>query len=316
MEEIQGKLQQYLDARDAFVSRVKEDRWVLAVVQIGSLNEETVWRKDGLGLWVVEADGVSRRQKSDGEAHRIWRILVEHDVNLWAEIIPRARFKRMVEGTSRTAFSYNFFAHRSLIYCVDESIADWFEEANSIATKDQQKEVMMMTCWFIYQLRYARRLLEIKQDDHRAWQALLDAAHALAATHVVMAGEICETHAMHRAVELEPSLFAKMYTALLVAGPERPALQEALLQGEGWLQEYAALHMTPVMKYLKKQRRVVSLSELANYFAYSQLHPWHLESACEWLVQQGALEKLAAEMLLTKKSRHHLEEPAYLVHEA
>ena len=321
MEEIpkkieREKLQQYLDARDAFVARIKEDRWVLAVVQIGSLNEDTIWRKDGIGLWIVEADGVSRRQKSDGEEHRIWRILVEQDVNLWAELIPRARFKRMVEGTSRTTFSYNFFANRSLIYCADESIRDWFEDANSMAVKDQKKEVLIMTCWVMHQLKHARRLLEIKQDNQRMWQALLDAAHALAATHIVMSGEICETHAMHRALELEPALFKSVYSDLLVAGPETPLLRKTLETGEAWLKEHGAEHMVPVLGFLKKQARLVSLSELANHFAYSQLYPWHLESACEWLVQHGHLEKLAAELLLTKKSRHHLEEPAYLYHEA
>ncbi len=316
MEDIQSKLQQYLDARDAFVARIKEDRWVLAVVQIGSLNEDTIWRKDGIGLWIVEADGVSRRQKSDGEDHRIWRILVEQDINLWAELIPRARFKRMVEGASRTAFSYNFFAARTLIYCADESIRDWFEDANSMAVKDQQKEVLVMTCWVMYQLRHARRLLDIKQDNKRTWQALLDASHALAAAHVVMSGEICETHAMHRALELEPALFKSTYSDLLVAGPEPTATTNALETGEAWLKDHGEEHMTPVLRFLKKQQRVVSLSELSNHFAYGQLYPWHLEAACEWLVTQGILEKLAAELLLTKKSRHHLEEPAYLYHEA
>ena len=309
-----AKLKQYQSAIDAFVERIKEDRWVLAVVQVGSINEETIWRKDGIGLWIVEADGVTRRRQSDGEEHRIWRTMVEHDVNLWAEIIPRARFKRMVEGASRTAFSFNFFARRTLIYSADESISNWFDEANSLARRDQQYELLIMTSWVMHELRHARRLIDLKQDVNRTWQALLDAAHALAATHLVHAGEICETHAMHKALEINPDLFEIVYSKLLTAGPDKAAIQAALEAGESWLDVHGETFLSPVIKYLKKQPRAVPLSELANHFAFTQLYPWYLESACEWLVRTKRAEKLASEMLLTKKSRHHVEEPAYLLH--
>ena len=288
----------------------------MAVILVGSINEETVWRKDGIGLWVVEADGVTRRRKSDGEEHRIWRTMVEMDVNLWAEVIPRTRFKRMVEGTSRTAFSFNFFARRHLVYSTDESITAWFEEANSLAKRDQKHELLIMTNWVVYSLRHARRLLDEKEDLQRTWQMLLESAHALAAAHLVMAGEICETYAMHRAIKLNPDLFNIVYTSLLTAGADEQAIRTALETSEQWLSEHGGNHLEPLVKFLGKQNRSVSLSELANHFACTQLYPWHLESACEWLVRQGKLEKLATEMLLTKKSRHHVEEPAYLLYDA
>ncbi len=313
---VEEKLQHYRTALDAFIERVKEDRWVLAVILVGSINEETIWRKDDIRLWVVEADGVTRRRQSDGEEHRIWRAMVEMDVNLWAEIIPRTRFKRMVEGASRTAFSFNFFARRHLIYSADESITNWFEEANSLATRDQKNELLIMTNWVVYSLRHARRLLDLKKDLHRAWQTLLESAHAMAATQLVMAGEICETHAMYRAIALNPALFNVVYTSLLTAGADEEAMEAALETSEQWLDEHGLKHMVPLLKYMGKQHRSVSLSELANHFAFTQLYPWHLESACEWLVRKGKLEKLATEMLLTKKSRHHVEEPAYLLYDA
>lgn len=307
------KLEQFQAALEAFIERIKEDRWVLAVVLVGSINEETIWKKDGIWLWLVEADGVSRRRKSDGEEHRIWRTMVERDINLWAELIPRTRFKKMVEGASRTTFSYNFFARRQLVYSADESITNWFEEANDLAVRDQKNELLMTTCWVMYGVRHVHRLLDIKKDLNRAWQAMLDTAHSLAAAHVVEAGEICETHTMHRAMELNPALFETTYTNLLAAGGDESAILTAVKQCEAWIEEKGFEFLTPVTKYLKKQRRSVSLSELSDQFASSQLYPWHLESACELLVEAGRLEKLASEMLLTKKSRHHVEEPAYLL---
>ena len=66
------------------------------------LTEETIWRKDAIGLWLIEKDGVTKRLRADGEDPRIFRTLVEEGVNLHVELIPRTRFKRMVEGSARS----------------------------------------------------------------------------------------------------------------------------------------------------------------------------------------------------------------------
>src|SRR5438477_8053725 len=99
------KVARFEAALKQFVERVAEDRYVLAVVLVRSLSTETIWARETLGLWIIEADGVSRRLPSDGEDERIFRILVENGINIHAQVIPRARFKKMVEGISRTAFS-------------------------------------------------------------------------------------------------------------------------------------------------------------------------------------------------------------------
>ena len=100
------KVAQFQAVLDQLIERVAEDRYVLAVVLVGSLSPETIWHRETLGLWVIEADGVSRRLPSDGNDERVFRILVENGINIHAEVIPRGRFKKMVEGASRTAFSW------------------------------------------------------------------------------------------------------------------------------------------------------------------------------------------------------------------
>jgi hypothetical protein len=70
-----------------------------------------------------------------------------------------------------------------------------------------------------------------------------------------------------------------------------------------------------VLRYLRKTKRLVPLSELSDHFAHSQLFPWHLESACEWLERKGRIGKFSAPFGLTKLSRVEVEEPAYLYEE-
>jgi hypothetical protein len=72
-------------------------------------------------------------------------------------------------------------------------------------------------------------------------------------------------------------------------------------------------HLKPLLSYLKKENRLVPLSEISDHFAFSQIHPGHLASACEWLERKGRLEKLSAPFKLTKRSLEQVEEPAYLL---
>ena len=310
------KLAAYRAALNAFIERIKEDRWVLAVVLVGSLEEETILKKEHIYAWIIEADGVTLRKKSDGEDHRIWRVLVEHDINIWAEIIPRSRFKRMVEGVSRTAFSYNFFSKRELVYAADAGIAGWFEEANTLAARNQQNDLLISTVWFVHALRHARKLMDVQKDIERGWQAALDMAHTLAAVHIVQEGVICESPAIYRARLLQPELFKTVYTNVLTSGPKEKPIRIAIDTALHWLAERGRTIMEPVIRYLRQQPRVIGISEIADHFAFTQLYPWHIEAACEWLVEEGVFEKLATEMPLTKKSRTHLEEPGYLYHGA
>src|ERR1043166_6245720 len=115
------KVARFRAALNQFIERIGEDRYVLAIVLVGSLSTETIWQRESLGLWIIEADGVSRRLPSDGNDERVFRILVENGINIHAEVIARSRFKKMVEGASRTAFSCNFFALRRIVYSKDPS---------------------------------------------------------------------------------------------------------------------------------------------------------------------------------------------------
>jgi hypothetical protein len=307
------KLAQFETALRQFVERVAEDRYVLAIVLVGSLSPETIWRRESLGLWIIEADGVSRRLPSDGKDERIFRILVENGINIHAEVIPRSRFKQMVEGASRTAFSCNFFAERRVVTSKDPSITGWFEKANRLATKDQERELLTFSTWTIHAHRHARKRLEIKGDLELAAQDTLGAAHSVAHTEIIRRGEVWEQEVIYRAIEGAPELFQTIYLDVLAKRKNRRVLTKALDAIDRYLDEHYRAHLKPLLDFLKKQNRVVPLSEISDQFAFSQLHPWHLESACEWLERRGRLQKVSAPFKLTKRSQEQVEEPAYFL---
>src|SRR5262245_6949990 len=308
-----GKLARFEAALRQFVKRVAEDRYVLAVVLVGRLRPETIWQRESLALWIIEADGVSRRLPSDGSDERIFRILVENGINFHAELIPRSRFRQMVEGASRTAFSCNFFAERRIVASKDPSIAGWFEKANRLATKDQERELLTFSTWTIHAHRHARKRLDVKGDLELAAQETLGAAHSVAHTEIIRRGEVWEQDVIYRAMEGAPDLFQTIYLDVLAKRKIRRVLAKALDTIDRYLDEHYQAHLKPLISFLKKQNRVVPLSEISDHFAFSQLHPWHLESACEWLERKGRLQKVSAPFKLTRRSQEQVEEPAYFL---
>lgn len=48
--------QQFKTALTSFTERLAEDRNILAAVLVGSIDEPHVWRKNCIGLWIIEAD--------------------------------------------------------------------------------------------------------------------------------------------------------------------------------------------------------------------------------------------------------------------
>ena len=303
--------QEFSAALKSFVERIASDRNILAAVLVGSLDATVVWRKDTIGLWIIEADGVTKRLKSDGNDERVFRTFVEDGINLRAEIIPRTRFKQMVEGSSRTAFSCNFFAKRELIYCDDASIERWFQAANTVATKDQDNERLIATTWIIGSAQYARKRIERKGDLELGFEDILWAAHSIASVEVINDGEVYEHAAIYKAIDLCPDLFAEIYTDLLTKKRTKKRLLAALDRIDEYLSEHAEQNLQPLLKFLKKSKRIVPLTEIADHFSHSQLYPGHLESACEWLEREGIVEKLTMPFRITKRSRVDVEEPAY-----
>jgi hypothetical protein len=307
------KVARFQAALNQLTERIAADRYVLAIVLVGSLSEETIWRREALGLWIIEADGVSRRLPSDGDDERIFRILVENGINIHAEVIPRSRFKKMVEGASRTAFSCNFFAKRQIVYSKDASINAWFKRADSIATKDQERELLTFSTWTIHAHRHARKRLDLKGDLELAAQEILGAAHSVAHTEIIRQGQVWEQDVIYRAIEGASELFQTIYLDVLAKRKNRRVLSAALDAIDAYLDRHYRAHLKPLLAYLKKQNRVVPLSEMSDHFAFSQVHPWHLESTCEWLERKGSLEKVSAPFKLTKRSLERVEEPAYIL---
>lgn len=311
METPKDKLTRYEKALSLFVDRLKEDRWIVGAVLQSSLCEETIWKREKIHLWIIEADGVTRRCRFDDEEKQIYRTFIEEGIMIAAEVIPRSRFKRMIEGNSRTAFTCNFFARRILLYTTDASLDRWFKDANALAVKDQNTALWIAATWLIHSLKHIDRLVNIRKDIQRAREELLWPAWTLAAIEIIERGEICEGDFIHRGAELNPDLFQVVYVDVQSGAARKAKVSTALKRVHEHLGEKGMRWLKPLIQALRKKGRLTSLSELADDHAHTQVYPWHIETGCEWLTEQNVVSTFSAPFRLTKRSTTELEEPAY-----
>src|SRR5688572_31518069 len=108
--------QTFMAALDALVEAIKQDRSILAAILCGSLSHDTVWARSDIDLVLVTIDD----RKVDRESVSLYA----DGVNVHAFLLPRAQFRRTVEGSVQNSFMHSFLSKGRLLYTHDETIAD------------------------------------------------------------------------------------------------------------------------------------------------------------------------------------------------
>src|SRR5436309_13532243 len=130
-----GAIQQkFTSALETLVDQMKEDRTVLAALLCGSLSHDTVWAKSDIDLVLVTID--------DRQVRPADLALYADGVNIHAHLVPRAEFRRMVEGSVRNSFLHSFLAKGRLLYTHDPTIADLCATLNGIGERDRRLQLL------------------------------------------------------------------------------------------------------------------------------------------------------------------------------
>src|SRR5437868_11179613 len=126
--------QAFADALDALVEQVKEDRSVLAAILCGSLSHDTVWEKSDIDLALVTID--------DKKVDTTSLALYAHGVNVHAFLMPRAEFRKTVEGAIRNSFMHSLLAKGRLLYTHDQTISERCARLHEIGERDTQSQLL------------------------------------------------------------------------------------------------------------------------------------------------------------------------------
>src|SRR5579863_5887308 len=121
-------------ALDALVEQVKRDRSILAAILCGSLSHDAVWEGSDIDLALVTVD--------DKLTGREGLSLYAGGINVHAFLLPRAEFRKTVEGSFRNSFFHSLLAKGRLLYTHDETIAALCARLHEIGGKDNRIQLL------------------------------------------------------------------------------------------------------------------------------------------------------------------------------
>ncbi|MBT4141344.1 MAG: nucleotidyltransferase domain-containing protein [Candidatus Latescibacteria bacterium] len=296
-EEIKKRYEQALAS---LTEKLEKDRIVVAAILFGSLSYDEVWENSDIDMWVIVEDD----QKPGGLT------LTEYDINIHAQLVKRSEFKRRIEGDLTGGWLDFTFTKSTLLFTKDDSIKEWYATIDRVGTRDQSFQLMRAATSAMPALNKAEKYFHLKQDYAYSFWWLMQVVRNLAVMEVVSQNEAPAREVIHQALKYNPKFFDVVYTKLMDQPKTKKSIQHTLDQINHYLEEKAFDLFRPLLDYLTETGEVRSLSEINDYFK-KKIQGGGLEDACEWLVKQDIIEKLASPIRLTDKSRIELEEPAY-----
>jgi uncharacterized protein len=298
-ESVHGK---FTAALEALVEEMKADRSVLAAILCGSLSHDTVWAKSDIDLVLVTIDD---KKVEPGDV-----ALNADGVNVHTFLLPRAKFRGMVEGSIHNSFMHSLLAKGRLLYTHDETIADLCAGLHDIGVRDTSAQLLRAATHALPSIYKAHKWFVTRGDlDYTAlW--ILYAATPLAQVEVIGARLIADREVIPQAMKLNPALFKVIYADLLNAPKTREGVQAALDAVDLYIAQRAAKLFAPVIEYLREVGEARSCGEIESHFRRN----FDIEgviTTCEYLADQGLIGKASTPVHLTKKSNVEVQELAF-----
>jgi hypothetical protein len=299
----QSARQAFAAALETLLAQVQKDRSILAALLCGSLSHDTVWAKSDIDLVLVTIDDAKVAAGSIS--------LYAEGVNVHAFLLPRAEFRRTVEGSVQNSFMHSLLAKGRLLYTHDETIARLCEGLHELGARDKEIQLLRAATGALPAIYKAHKWLVTRGDlDYTAlW--ILYAATSLAQLEVIGAGLVADREVLPRAMTLNPALFQTIYVGLLNSKKSRSSVIAALEAVDHYLASRAPFLFAPLIAHLREVGEARSCAELDNHFA-RHFDVSHVTTACEYLADQGLIGKVSIQARLTKKSNVDVQELAFV----
>jgi predicted nucleotidyltransferase len=281
------------------IERVKRDRSILAAILCGSLSHDTVWAKSDIDLLLVTID--DRKTGKEGLS------LYADGINVHAFPMPRAEFRRIVEGSVRNSFMHSLIAKGRLLYTHDESIAGLCSELHSIGERDVQVQLLAAATGTLPAIYKAHKWFITRKDlDYTAlW--ILYAANGLAKIEVLSARLLVDREVLPQALKINPTFFKIIYVDVLNSQKTAATVEAALAAIDDYMAKHAEVLFGPLIDHLRDVGEARSATEIEDHFKRN-FGIEGVTGACEYLADQGLIGKAPLPVRLTKKSNVSVEE--------
>ena len=282
---------------------MKRDRSILAAILCGSLSHDIVWAKSDIDLVLVTID--------DKKLERAGLSLYADGVNVHAFLMPRAEFRKTVEGAVRNSFMHSLLAKGRLLYTHDETIAALCARLHEIGERDTRLQLLAAATQALPPIDKAHKWLVTRGDLDYSALWILYAATPLARVEVMTARLLADREVIPQAMKLNPAFFQTVYTGMLNAKKKRKDVQAALDAIDAYLAERAPSLFEPLLEHLREVGEARSCTEIEIHFKRN-FNVEGMTTACEYLADQGLIGKASTPVQLTKMSNVVVQELAFV----
>jgi uncharacterized protein len=294
--------ERFTRALDRLIAQVKTDRAILAAILCGSLSHDTVWEKSDIDLVLVTID--DKLVPADSLA------LYADGVNVHAHLMPRARFRGLVEGAVHNSFMHALLSKGKLLYTEDPTIADLFGRLRTIGDRDTHLQLLRCATSALGPIDKAHKWFVTRGDlDYTAlW--MLYAATPLARIEVIGRGLLADREVIPQAMTLNPTFFRLVYADLLNTKKTRKGIESALAAMDAYIRDRELSLFALVIEYLREAGDARSSREIEAHFERN-FDVSGVLTACEYLSDRGLIGKASVPTHLTRKSHVDVQELAF-----
>ena len=304
MRTLTGSVQKrFTEALDELVAQVKGDRSILAAILCGSLSHDTVWEKSDIDLALVTID--------DKKVDKTSISLYSGGVNIHAFLMPRAEFRKTVEGSVRNSFMHSLLAKGRLLYTHDETIAGLCARLDEVGERDTQLQLLAAATHALPPIDKAHKWFVTRGDLNYTALWILYAATSLARVEVIGARLLADREVILQAMKLNPALFQTIYADLLNVKKTHKNVQAALDAIDNFLAQRASTLFRPVLDHLREVGEARSSTEIEDHFKRN-FNVAGVTTSCEYLADQGLIGKASTPVQLTKMSNIMVQEQAFV----
>ena len=289
-------------ALDALIADVKRDRSVLAAILCGSLSHDTVWEKSDIDLALVTID--------DNKTLQGDRTVNADGVNVHAFLLPRAKFRALVEGSLRNSFMHSLIAKGRLLYTHDDTITSLVERLNSIGQRDTEVQLLHAGNGALATIAKAHKWLITRGDLEYSSLWILYSATPLAQIEVMGRRLLADREVIPQAMKLNPEFFKIIYTDLLNSKKTRKNVEAALAAIDTYMADRASKLFAPVIEHLRDVGETRSCTEIDDYFN-KNFGVQDVTAICEYLADRHLIGKASTSVQLTRRSTVEVQELAF-----
>jgi hypothetical protein len=289
-------------ALDALVEQVRHDRSILAAILCGSLSHDVVWEQSDIDLMLVTVDD---------------RVVAASDVPLYADgvnvhanLVPRAQFRKLVDGSLHNSFLHSLLSKGRLLYTHDDTIAHLCVHLKDIGARDSEVQLLRSATHALGPVSKAHKWLVTRGDLEYTALWILYAATPLAQIEVISRRLLADREVIPQASRLNPGFFHAIYTDLLNAPKTRAGVQAALDAIDAYLADRAPALFGLVLEHLREVGEARAAREIDDHFK-RHLNLEGVTLACEYLADRQMIGKASLPVRLTRRSNIEVQELAF-----